>query len=533
MAAPMSSHDDEIRDAFMRGEIENHKAVPEPDDQGTDEQVDQLEAVDVAAQFTMDVERAAWRLRVREAAQVKVAAENTAAGAELPDLTRLDEFLAQPDPDVTYRVHGLWPAGGRVVLTAQFKAGKSTVVGNLGRALVDAQPFLDRFTVTPAARVVLIDDELDPRMLRRWLRDQNIANTAAVTVVPLRGRLSSFNILDPATRTRWAKHIGAADVLILDCLRPALDALALSEDKDAGRFLKALDELTAEAGIGDTMLVHHMGHQGERSRGDSRIQDWLDAVWRLVKDPDDDDTGRRVYLTAHGRDVDQPEALLAFNPADRHLTVVGSRKDRKVDDAIPFVLDALADADGPLTGRAIEAIGEKAGAGRNATRAALKNAIEDGRVLVTDGPRNANLHTLNPSVRHCATSAPPVDRRTEIECASAPLKAHGALTHTERSAPANQPAHSPDPTSPSSPDLAPGEPLALWGEGAQPDDTPTTTNPQPEPDDTPTHCKMCRKPLYLLKPGRDTCDACRPHLLNSNGTQPAHQAGHTSREPTG
>ena len=51
-----------------------------------------------------------------------------------------------------------------------------------------------------------------------------------------------------------------------------------------------------------------MGHTGERSRGDSRLIDWPDAGWRLVKDAEDDDDQhvRRVYFTALGRDANQP-----------------------------------------------------------------------------------------------------------------------------------------------------------------------------------------------------------------------------------
>ncbi len=39
---------------------------------------------------------------------------------------------------------------------------------------------------------------------------------------------------------------GHTDVLVIDCLRPALDALGLSEDKDAGRWLDAPDENQAD-----------------------------------------------------------------------------------------------------------------------------------------------------------------------------------------------------------------------------------------------------------------------------------------------
>jgi hypothetical protein len=59
-------------------------------------------------------------------------------------------------------------------------------------------------------------------------------------------------------------------------------------------------------------VVHHMGHAAERSRGDSRLLDWPDALWKIVRDKDDeDDTGMddpqgSRYFSAYGRDVDVP-----------------------------------------------------------------------------------------------------------------------------------------------------------------------------------------------------------------------------------
>ena len=96
----------------------------------------------------------------------------------------------------------------------------------------------------------------------------------AVELVSLKGRAASFNILDPQTRAEWAATLRGVDVIILDCLRPILDAFRLDENRDAGRFLVAFDALLIEVGGGspvDGIVVHHMGHTDERSRGDSRI----------------------------------------------------------------------------------------------------------------------------------------------------------------------------------------------------------------------------------------------------------------------
>ena len=190
-----------------------------------------------------------------------------------------------------FRIDKVAPADGRIILAAQYKAGKTTMVGNLMRSLADGDPFLGAFDVKiPASAIVLIDDEMSKRQVQQWLFDQRITHqNKVVDVVCLRGNLGAFNLLDAACRTIWAKRLNAlgCDYLILDCLRPVLDALGLDENHETGQFLGAFDALLYEAGIPDACLVHHMGHANERSRGDSRLVDWPDSTLKLVRDGDE------------------------------------------------------------------------------------------------------------------------------------------------------------------------------------------------------------------------------------------------------
>src|SRR6187431_819912 len=108
-------------------------------------------------------------------------------------------------------------------------------------------------------------------------------------------------------------------------------------DRDAGRLLVAFDALLAEAKIGEAMVVHHMGHTNERSRGDSRLRDWPDVEWRVNRKDDDPASAR--FFTAYGRDVNVEEQELGFDETTRCLTVVGgSRRDSKIEEALPVVL---------------------------------------------------------------------------------------------------------------------------------------------------------------------------------------------------
>lgn len=325
----------------------------------------------------------------------QIAAERDGVAVTAPGPMTLTALLNEPDEGPTYRVGELWPTAGRVLLAAQFKSGKSTLVGNVIRALVDGNQFLGRFDVTPVGKVALIDTELDKRTLRRWLRAQGIVNTEAVSVLSLRGAVSAFDILDPATRSGWVRQLAGADVVILDCLRPVIDALGLSEDKDAGRLLVAFDALLAELSANEGMVVTHMGHQNERARGDSRLLDWADSLWKIVRDGDeiDDDGARPRFLSALGRDVALPEGQLTYDAATRRLTYAdGSRRDSDARAAMPELLALVRAEPGILSKNAAETrLRDDHGIAQKAARVAIRKAITDGSVIVMPGPRNASL----------------------------------------------------------------------------------------------------------------------------------------------
>lgn len=326
-----------------------------------------------------DVARELHALRVRDEAR-KLFQKERRAGVEPPHPFRLsDPFVDEP---IQYRIADLQPVNARVLLSAQFKAGKTSKVGNLTRSLADGVPFLDAFEVEAVTgTVVIIDTEMSERQLQTWLRDQGIQNTERVVVFPMRGRVSALDIMTEETRQEWVQRLREveAEYLILDCLRPILDAFGLDENHDAGRFLVAFDALLEEADIRDALVVHHMGHAGERARGDSRLRDWPDVEWRLVRQDEAPDSSR--YFTAYGRDVDVPESALTFDPMTRHLSLVGgSRKDSKVYEALAAVLDLLTESGAAMSANAIETALTSETVGRQNVRDALDLGTAQGRI---------------------------------------------------------------------------------------------------------------------------------------------------------
>jgi AAA domain len=398
----------------------DEKCTPEVESTGGDvgERISQYE-----------VDQAVQRLRVKDAALRAFRAEQ-AGPVSRPRPTLLSDLLTEPDEPTRYRIDGLLPVDGRVMLSAQYKAGKTTIRDNLVRCLVDGDPFLGAHPVaSPEGRVGVLDLEMPREMIKRWLRDQSIREQARVAVAFLRGRVGSFDVLDPVVRREWAALLRDREVsvLIIDCLRPVLDALGLDENTDAGRVLVAFDQLAEQAGARELIVVHHMGHTGERSRGSSRLRDWPDVEWFLVRKDSDDPASAR-FFSAYGRDVDVRETGLDYDPSSRHLTLAGgSRRDVDAKGVIPDVIDVLTDQPG-LSGRETEqAVIEATGVSRAVARRAVALAVESKAVDTKPGPRRATLHYVNPASAPVRRSAPPVrPAQSESQCASAPLKGHAA-----------------------------------------------------------------------------------------------------------
>ena len=383
-----------------------------------------------ARRVTLEVERE----RARREARRRLDAEERGALAE-PEIRTLADRLANPLPPVRWRIERFHPADARVMLVAQFKGGKTTLRDNWVRSLVDGDPFLGREPVTPTTgNVAVLDLEMGARQMDDWLCDQRIEHSGRVIPIPLRGKAATFNILDDGIRAQWATRFRDHGITypILDCLRPALDALGLDEHGEAGRFLVAFDALLAEAGITEALVIHHMGHSNERARGDSRLRDWPDVEIRLVRQSDDPASPR--FLAAYGRDVDQRECALDYDPTTRRLTLAGGdRRDAAAREALADVLAVLEPSGDGASGRTI--LSNLADSGH--TRTTLTDAIRLGIRTGGDphGPGNQARHS--PLARDWSApvnqSAPGVLRRTgESECASAPVRiyTHAHCAHT-------------------------------------------------------------------------------------------------------
>lgn len=336
-------------------------------------------------------------------------AEADAAELTLPPVRSLDALLAEDDDPVRMRIAEVWPSGGaKVLCAAPAGAGKTTLSGNLIRSLADGDPFLGVFEVHQRAeRIVVIDNEMTDKMLRRWLRRQGVVDTAAVVdVVCLRGQGHLFDLGNDRVRDMWARRWAdlGADFVIFDCVKPALEAMGLDENREMGKLLYPLTDMLTSAGVADVLVHHHMGHQHERARGDSSALGWSDGNWKIVWEGDENS---RYFATAKVRDADNlvPEGLLSWDKATNRLTYAGGNRaatatsetlEARVSEVRAVLVDRHAEDIADDKGLTTTELKTAVGGNKKITAQAIDLAAKRQLALVTKGRGEARWYRIAP-----------------------------------------------------------------------------------------------------------------------------------------
>lgn len=217
--------------------------------------------------------------------------------------------LIREEEPFDWLVEGVIPRGENALLIAPNKVGKTSIVVNLVKSLIDGAPFLGKFPVAwPTAKVAVLDFEMSETMLRNWYGRAKIEGKH-FEVLPMMGHAQAFNLLSANGLARAVERLRGTSVLIIDCLGPLLTAIGQSE-LHVGPFLAALGDLKRHTEIEEIVLVHHMALSADRERGDSRLGGWPAAILRIT-------TPRRPLVTP-----DTPRSFSAFG---RNIFVPKSR----------------------------------------------------------------------------------------------------------------------------------------------------------------------------------------------------------------
>lgn len=239
-------------------------------------------------------------------------------------VNNLREELLLPEEEIDWVIPHLIPSGANITITAQYKAGKTTLVNNLAKSLADNTKFLNYFNPpNHDGRIVIFNYEVSENQYRRWMKDVAIENSDKITLVHLRGK--SVPMIADFVRNEMVELLKR-----LECQTWILDPFARAftgsgdenSNSDVGVFLDQLDIIKERSGVSNLVLPVHTGRAQEsgidRARGATRIDDWADVRWLLKKTED----GR--FFSADGRDVLVDEQMLRFDEATRSLTLGGA-----------------------------------------------------------------------------------------------------------------------------------------------------------------------------------------------------------------
>ena len=371
----------------------SNAAPPDPD-----ELADLKDRQDAAADaLALDNEVRAQRIRKHAAA---VVAAELAGQAPPFDADLLVDVLARPQ-EPPHRVDGLIPSQAGTLVVAQRKTGKTTLELNLARSLLLGEDFLGRFPVRAATgRIGLLNYEVSAGQLARWAHEAGVP-TDRLYLVNLRGRRNPLG--NAEDRDQLAEQLRQHEVesLIVDPFGRAFVGKSQNDSGEVGAWLASLDRWArGDCGVQDVILTAHAGWEGERTRGASAREDWADSIVTLVRDKDDEQVR---YLRAEGRDVLVEEDRLNFDADSRTLRLAGAgsrksaAKTRNVDELVEPVVKAVAAAPG-ITGNRLTQALRSAGASFNGGDEikAAKLAVERGRLVIEDGPRNAKMYRPAP-----------------------------------------------------------------------------------------------------------------------------------------
>jgi hypothetical protein len=336
-------------------------------------------------------------LLLQDEARQQVASIKADAQFRSPDYrpSLSDDLTDQPEslPEI---IEGLHRTGANAVIAVQYKAGKTTLVVNVVKALADGKPFLGQFPVHFEGRIALFNYELDELQMVEWLANIGIRNTDRITTVHLRGQRLP-HIAERAQQ--WAVEFMLENNIKAWFIDPFARAFAgcgsENDNGEVGTFLDAVDLIKEQADVPDLWLTHHFGRkdhdQGqEHGRGATRLDDWLDVRWLLTRQHD------HRFLKVEGRGVAQEETQLRWEPSGRLLLGAGSRKEHKrreeevgLELTVRAVVAAVEKQPGMTTRGLQEAL---KGTSKTTVGQAVALAVEEGRVERRPGKANAFHH---------------------------------------------------------------------------------------------------------------------------------------------
>lgn len=330
----------------------------------------------------------------------------------------LSDALSAPPAPVQYLIDGLVSATGTVVITGQYKSGKThLMVASLITSLADNEPFLGVKEVhVPEGGAIVGHWNLEMSrldLIDKYMRPAGFRNTDNVKIAHWQGyRLNILTEPGKAAAVEWLTarqvQVWTIDSWSALCRMCGVDP---NDNKEVGDLLGAITEIKVEAKVDVCFLLAHTARASAESdkpgtRGASALDEGVDTRWMFTVDKSD-----VRFLQAEGRGTQMSAVSLDFNE-DTGRSVIGSvsRQSAAQYGGIQLVVKTLKDM-GPGKGldqaTLMRKLREVKGGSVRKLKEYVTDAEDGGFIKVVDetrpgGGRARKMHYL-------AEAAAPVD----------------------------------------------------------------------------------------------------------------------------
>lgn len=234
--------------------------------------------------------------------------------------------------------NGYLAPGAITLLSALWKAGKTTLLAHLLKAMESGGDFCGRETAT--GRILFVSEESEHRWAKR--RDTlSLADNTSFIVRPFRGRpdWSAWNDF-----TLYLAECVKSDPVDLVILDPLVNLWPVRDENDNAQVLSALLPLYSIADLACLLLAHHVrkgdGQEGTASRGAGALTGFVDTIIELRRFKATEKHDRRRVLTAYGRDEETPDELV-IELSDGVYIPHGERSEVSLMELLPVIAGML------------------------------------------------------------------------------------------------------------------------------------------------------------------------------------------------
>jgi hypothetical protein len=285
--------------------------------------------------------------------------------------------LERVAPERKWLLEGYLARGRISMLSALFKAGKTTLLAHLLKAIEADGRFIGQ-VVKPCKVLVITEEHEDEWAERRDVL--GLKDHIDVLVRPAMYKMTMGEWMVFLNRLNATQARNRYDLIVID---PISNFWPVRDENNAAEVQAALMPLHGVLGDAAMLLLHHLrkaeGQEGTQSRGSGAIAAFIDLLLEMRRFAPKDLTDRRRVLTGTGRWRETPVEVVISLGADGY-SVHGDKADVRADELAELIFSVLPTEPPGKTDKELleEWPEEEAAPKRSSYLAALRKGVEKG-----------------------------------------------------------------------------------------------------------------------------------------------------------